>query len=277
MANKNIPNNNTFDPFDVFDGVEEEKSAKAKGGESNPWSDSTWSASDMMMRGDAETSFDSHSAFQFSAEAAEFGYNPFSQSAIPPMDDAAPTSGTNTDEQDLFPSDPMATLSGEELALEPGETTVRVAIREQFSTVYDDAGSPPSCFLEGSVFVQPSPLALEDKTSFCVVVQDPLGNIDQLEEVYTVSSDITSETDRDEKQTVFRVTLPQNSLLEVPVASYTCNPKMRPIPMVRFQFVLTALPIRLVHLLPLSVCLFHSSSSRAEYKSPRPLVESGSK
>ena len=56
--------------------------------------------------------------------------------------------------QDLFPSDPMATLSGEELAIEAGETTVRITIREQFSTVYDDAGSTPSCYLEGSIYVR---------------------------------------------------------------------------------------------------------------------------
>lgn len=275
--NKNEPNtssSNVFDPFDVFDGVEEEKSAKAKGGESNPWSDSTWSGatSDLMMRADcAETSFDmnsvSPSAFQFdvtttntgsmsiaaSATSENFpGYNPFAA----PAASSAPTSSNNRSTTDmLFPSDPMATLSGEELTLDTAETTVRLTVREQFSTVYDDAGSPPSCYLEGSIFVQPTALAFSDststdnnnnnKTSFCVVVQDPSSNIDQMEEVHTISSNITTAADRQELQTVFRVTLPSqsqsqqsshnnNSLTtaEVPVASYTCNPQLRPIPMV---------------------------------------------
>jgi len=38
--------------------------------------------------------------------------------------------------------------------------------------------------------------------------------------------------------TVFRVSLPKNSTQEVPIASYTCHPQLRPIPLVRNNLVL---------------------------------------
>ena len=147
---KHLEDTHAFDPFDVFDGVEEEKSAKAKGGESNPWSDSSWGGTSEYLStshpagaaADTDTSFDSHAAFQFSAEAA-----------VVPGGSSGGFSSFGGAEPELFPSDPMATLSGEELAVETGETTVRIAIREQFSTVYDDAGSAPSCYLEGTIYV----------------------------------------------------------------------------------------------------------------------------
>ena len=162
------PSSNAFDPFDVFDGVEEEKSAKAKGGESNPWSDSSWGGQTTELLnhhppgnhnnnnhrdGDNETSFDSQAGFQFSAEeaAAVQANHPANHTTGSAGLSSTFTPTNNAGE--LFPTDPMATLSGEALAVEPGETTVRIAIREQFSTVYDDAGSAPSCYLEGSIYV----------------------------------------------------------------------------------------------------------------------------
>lgn len=75
-------------------------------------------------------------------------------------------------------------------------------------------------------------MIFDSDTAFCVVVKDSHGYIDNLEEVHTVSTDITSALDREKGDTVFRVSLPENSLLEVPVASYICNPQLRPIPMV---------------------------------------------
>lgn len=180
----------TFDVFENDDydddddrggNVEEEK----KGGESDPWSASTWgdittavnakdtpsiktptksgeTMTDFLFpvntgtnNDDVESSFDSHAAFQFSAEALppEFGYNPF----------VSRKNGTNShtqqpSEQELFPPDPMANVSGDDSMLllassTNGEPSVRVTIREQFSTIYDDAGCLPSCHLEGTVFV----------------------------------------------------------------------------------------------------------------------------
>ena len=164
------PSSNAFDPFDVFDGVEEEKSAKAKGGESNPWSDSSWGGqtSELLNHhphannntnrdGDNETSFDSQAGFQFSAEEAatvgQANHHPMNPTPAANTVGFSSTFTTPNNAEELFPTDPMATLSGEALAVEPGETTVRIAIREQFSTVYDDAGSAPSCYLEGSIYV----------------------------------------------------------------------------------------------------------------------------
>jgi len=212
---------NFFDPF-IFDGVEEEKSAKAKGGESNPWSDSTWGgisellsttrsrAASTQVRaaathttndrgtnnadgggddddghqvGVGDTSFEySNSIFDFSSPAnataaeegedgtsrystefmsLEFGFNPFAGANAKARDCTLQTSKkergnnnpTNDHRQELFPSDPMATLSGEESAVETGETTVRITILEELSTVYDDAGNTPSSYLEGTIFV----------------------------------------------------------------------------------------------------------------------------
>ena len=90
--------------------------------------------------------------------------------------------------------------------------------------------------------VQPSSLSSATTTSntdssFCVVVQDQQGNLASLDEVHTLSSNISTTSDIEAGDTVFRVNLPENSLLEVPVASYTCNPQLRPIPMVRFLFL----------------------------------------
>lgn len=64
-----------------------------------------------------------------------------------------------------------------------------------------------------------------------MVVKDSQKNLASLDEVNTLSS-ITTQ-DMEAGDAVFRVSLPQNSLLEVPVANYTCHPQLRPIPMVR--------------------------------------------
>lgn len=162
-ANMTKPSANTksnkpsyIDTFNVFD-EDDQKSSK---GERIPWTDtaSPFSSLDFVHgNSDVDTSFDSRASFfEFSAvqEPAEFGYNAFAK-----KDDINSSSNNkNKNNQqpadDLFPWDPMASHSGNDLVSpEPGETTVMVVIREQFSTIYDDAGSTPSCNLEGSVFV----------------------------------------------------------------------------------------------------------------------------
>lgn len=73
---------------------------------------------------------------------------------------------------------------------------------------------------------------LDNKNALCVVIKDSNGYLDTVEEVSTLSTNITSASDRERGDTVFRVALPKNSLFEVPVATYLCNPQLRPIPMV---------------------------------------------
>ena len=73
----------------------------------------------------------------------------------------------------------------------------------------------------------------EADNHFFVVVKDEQKSLANLEEVHTLSSNVSTTSDIEAGVTVFKVSLPENSLQEVPVASYTCNPQLRPIPMVR--------------------------------------------
>ncbi|CAB9504998.1 expressed unknown protein [Seminavis robusta] len=227
---------NYIETFDVWT---EEKQ------ESDPWSATSWTTStptsqlslDLMMFPDVDTSFDS---LQFSAESPpEFGYNPFSKNGSKPAMVMAP-------KPELFPSDPMATLGGLSSSLNKTsimtntttttttdkDATVRVSIREEFSTIYDDAGSTPSCCLEGSIYVQPLSISFDTQKQFSLVVKDSHGYVENLQSVQTVSTNISTPAHREGGETVFRVKLPkQSSAVEVPVASYTCNPQLRPIPM----------------------------------------------
>lgn len=156
-----------IDTFNVFD-EDDQKSTKD---ENIIWSDSLWtpttassSTLDFKDPNDVDTSFDSHANF-FGLSAveapAEFGFNPFAQ-----RDDS--NSITQQQQQQLetdeiFPWDPMANLVGNDLASPmPEETTVMVMIREQFSTIYDDAGSTPSCHLEGAVYVSTEGICAND-------------------------------------------------------------------------------------------------------------------
>jgi len=229
-----------FDPFDVFDGVEEEKSAKAKGGESNPWSDSSWGIIHSAAPPPPSSSLSSAPSTR-NIGAEEEGYA----------------------QEMLFPSDPMAMLLPQgdadlsvlELATkETDQLVVRVIIREQFATLYDDQGSPPSCNLEGSIHVQlpPAPTYFANKgglssSSLRVLVHDPQSNIVSLDEVDpNIVSNVSTTQDIEYNTTVFQLHPPlrntnndaseQNTTtVEIPIATYTCHPQLRPIPMVRFD------------------------------------------
>jgi hypothetical protein len=80
--------------------------------------------------------------------------------------------------------------------------------------------------------MQASSMSFDEKKAFCVVIKDNHGYLDMLEEVIPMSTNITTASDREQGDTVFRVPLLKNSLVEQPVANYICNPQLRPIPMV---------------------------------------------
>jgi hypothetical protein len=76
-------------------------------------------------------------------------------------------------------------------------------------------------------------MSLDEKKMLCVVVNDSQGHLDMIEEVPSMSTNITTTPDREKGDTVFRLSLPKNSVGgEQPVANYICSPQLRPIPMV---------------------------------------------
>lgn len=129
MAAKSI---DYFDPFTWEDDTAgEEKTEKAFEDSHLTWPDNTG-----MMGSQNPTSFDSQF---FATQADDFLGKPF-----------------QAQEGLLFPSDPMADAQGEQsgrIALLGEEPAVRIAIREQFSCIYDDNGSTSSAVLEGTIYV----------------------------------------------------------------------------------------------------------------------------
>jgi hypothetical protein len=144
-----------FDPFTFDDdGIEEEKADKAFG-DNIPWADSSWLNGSSSKEDIAKNH---ENIFPFSAETVKDHPVPIQQHQEIEDEDA----------KDLFPSDPMANVSGNDLpvasssatASAADEPTVRIHVREQFSTLYNDEGSPPESTLQGGIHV--SNLLLSD-------------------------------------------------------------------------------------------------------------------
>lgn len=224
-----------FDPFTFDDegGIQEEKADKAFGDGFNPWPDSSnpW---------DQQTSFEA-SFFPFSAEKAS-------------LKDETITNQRQQEAEELFPSDPMADVSGDDLVVGScnqnnaaanngcGEdmptTSIRIAIREQFTSIYDDEGSNGSS-LGGTMQIQPS-TQNQPKTPLDLSIKDELQIMASLT-LMPQTAEFSEDDSREEGHRILRVKLPESSkhhddatvVTPVPIATYTCNTqKMRPIPMV---------------------------------------------
>lgn len=138
------------------------------------------------------------------------------------------------DSQSLFFTDPFnVTPSRKE-----GPVTVRVAMHEQVSALYDDESTDTTCQVEGSVHVKPT---ADLKAPFHLVIRDLLDQLDRIEVDHEVCRDVSemiSRKDLHKSDRVLRVTVPPNADdQEISIASYVCASSLRPVPMVRcFMF-----------------------------------------
>ena len=196
---------------------DESFSSKAKTGlGSDPWSDLTWGRDAMNVTFETDI-------FDFDAEdnKSTFGKQPSDFESV----------------SLFFPNDPMWDgADGEKEEKEREKPIVQVAIHEQLSAVYDDVSKEPSCQVDGSIVVKSSSQSPTTEP-FCLIIRDLLDRIEGLE-LKNICTDISREaadrTDLHRSDKVLKILAPPVSQLdtEIPVATYTCTPKLRPVPMV---------------------------------------------
>jgi hypothetical protein len=160
--------------------------------------------------------------------------------------------------------DSQSFLFGDPFALTPskkeGPVTVRLAMHEQVSALYDDASVDTTASIIGSIHVKPT---TDLKGPFHVTIRDTMNHLERIEirpDICRDVSEIISRKGLHESDRVLRVTLPPNSInREIPIARYVCTPTLRPVPMVRKILlfgVLSFLDMLDAHLIPF---LIHSN------------------
>jgi hypothetical protein len=137
---------------------------------------------------------------------------------------------TDFDSQSFLFGDPFAVTPSKK----EGPVTVRLAMHEQVSALYDDANVDTTCQIEGSIHVKPT---TDLKAPFHVTIRDTMNHLERIEIRPDICRDVSekiSRKDLHESDRVLRVTLPPNSInQEIPIARYVCTPTLRPVPMVR--------------------------------------------
>jgi len=128
---------------------------------------------------------------------------------------------------DVFAEDDM-----EDDVAEDAVPEVHVAIHEQLSSLYDGSNDAETQVI-GSILVRPEE---GTKDSFCFVVKDFAGQLEQFSEEKKVCKEITdsipySKTEVGDR--VLRVTYPSDfKSKQMTVATYTCGNVVHPIPLV---------------------------------------------
>ena len=123
------------------------------------------------------------------------------------------------------------------------ETRIGVVIQERLSILFDDTTKDPICKVVGSIYVKPTKRNID---SFCLTVRDKRSHVEHWDEKNSRCRNITAGVPHlalDPGDQVFKISLTKNRGehhqqdlgLEVPVASYTCIPRLRPMPMVRTE------------------------------------------
>jgi hypothetical protein len=133
--------------------------------------------------------------------------------------------------------DSQSFLFGDTFALNPskkeGPVTVRLAMHEQVSALYDDASVDTTASIIGSIHVKPT---TDLKGPFHVTIRDAMNHLERIEIRPDICRDVSEKISRKglhESDRVLRVTLPPNSInQEIPIARYVCTPTLRPVPMV---------------------------------------------
>jgi hypothetical protein len=198
--------------FDYFEGSG--NGFEDSGKEKDPWADKPWGQNATL-----DSSFDS---------AFEDGIFEFSATSSVQLD-----GDLDSDSQSFLFSAPFAVTPSKK----EGPVTVRLAMHEQVSALYDDATVDTTCQIEGSIHIKPT---TDLKAPFHLTIRDVMNHLERIEIRPDICCDVSekiSRKDLHESDRVLRVTLPPNSInQEIPIARYVCTPTLRPVPMVRIFF-----------------------------------------
>jgi len=163
---------------------------------------------------------DANNVFDTSFESDPFEFSAVS-SAVPTEEEAAPT---------FFPSDPFPSLSR---LPRTKNQTVRVAIQEQVSALYDDVSRDGGTVgIEGKVYVKPEARLSKP---FYLVLKDHLGVVVSCEEEKALCQNTSNKVQRKglkRNDRVFRVATLGNHLEDACVLTYKCASSLRPVPLV---------------------------------------------
>lgn len=114
---------------------------------------------------------------------------------------------------------------------------IQVVLKERLSILFDDnMTKDPLCRVVGSIYVQTPKQKLN---SFCLTVRDKKGHIEHWDEQNSRCKNITASVPHlalDPGDQVFSISLKNReglNGLDAPIVSYTCIPRLRPMPMVR--------------------------------------------
>jgi hypothetical protein len=180
-----------------------------EGSEKDPWNGQTW-GKNASLDSSFDSSFDD-GLFEFSATSSVQGLD------------------ADLDSQSLFFTDPFSLTPPRK----EGPVTIRVAMHEQLSALYDDESADTSCQVEGSIHVKPT---TDIKGPFHLTIRDvmnQLGRIEVKPDICRDVSDKISRKDLQKQDRVLRVSLPPNAMnQEIPIARYYCELSLRPVPMV---------------------------------------------
>eukprot|EP00536_Pseudo-nitzschia_multiseries_P006513 jgi/Psemu1/324367/estExt_fgenesh1_pg.C_1390017 len=112
---------------------------------------------------------------------------------------------------------------------------VNVVVKERLSIIFDGAMKGPICRVVGDLYVKATKRNIG---SFCLTVRDKRGNVEEWAEQNSRCRNITASVPHlalDPNDQVFSISLDrehqQESGLGVPIVSYTCIPKLKPMPM----------------------------------------------
>jgi hypothetical protein len=189
----------------------------AKG--SDPWSDQTWG----------------ENALNSSVVNEEFTVN-LNADLFSPL--------ASIDQEDtqtfLFPSNPIwdsGAVGSNDQHQQAHTVTpiVQVAIHEQLAAIYDHIAEEPTFRIEGSIHVKSSKKT-PVKSPFCLLIRDSLDRIETLEMNKGKCVDISENMPRKDLRASdreLRVDVSESPTdREIPVATYTCVPNLRPVPLV---------------------------------------------
>jgi hypothetical protein len=114
---------------------------------------------------------------------------------------------------------------------------IGVVVKERLSVIFDETTNDPSCKVVGSIYVKPTKRKI---SSFSLTIRDSRAHVEYWDERNSRCRNITAGVPHlalDSGDQVFSISLNRehqhNLGLDAPVVSYTCIPRLRPMPMVR--------------------------------------------
>ena len=200
---------------------------------SDPWKNSSWGDSFRNDRNRIESSFES---LQFTPVLKTTGEEsdileftdafgmPFGPVGVPTTDGIA--TGKNP-----------SVLTSKRSTMKDGKISIGVSVKERLSLVFDETMNDPSCRIVGSIFVKPTK---RNVSTFSLTIRDTRAHVEHWDERSSRCRNITASVPHlalDPGDQVFSISLnnrdhQHNLGLDAPVVRYTCNPRLRPIPMV---------------------------------------------